>query len=101
MKPPPIISWKAIAESEIWQTQIIPWLEDMYGDTLEDLRAKSQVDSFHYWQGYATAIRSIMDIPGDMVVAEREAAARENKDDGERDATRRDWLRSIRTAIGR
>lgn len=104
----PIIEWAAIANSELWETQIEPWLDEFERDAAEDMGNgrkiepdMSTLEAYRYWQGYRAAIKAVRNMPDDMVIAEREMSRLENEDNGKRDASRRDWLRGIRTALGR
>jgi hypothetical protein len=92
------ISWQAIVTSEAWEYHIEPWLKELHTDCLLDL-SECDLKDVRFRQGYAKAIQDVLNIPNEMIEAERMEREEENKENGRRDIERRDWLRTIRRAI--
>ena len=93
-------NWKAINHSDIWNEEIRPWLTELRQDALEDMARAKDVDEYRYWQGYCKALAVAVEMPQEMIEAERLIAEQEKTDIGSANNARRDWVRNARRAIG-
>lgn len=77
--------FRLIRDSELWREQIKPWLESMYFDSLEDKcppfanNPAANLEAYHFWRGFADAVRTIAELPDADVAAERAYEAEEKK----------------------
>lgn len=79
--------WQLIVESDIWQEQIVPWLQEMRQDALEEKanpltpigieEPGASLEKYHYWRGAVAVLKVVMDYPAAMIEIERAEKAQE------------------------
>lgn len=79
-------NWQAIESADIWQEQVRPWLEAMRQDGLEEKAPHSPgaetatLEAYHYWRGWCAALKAVLEMPADMIEANRYLEAQEKED---------------------
>lgn len=78
-------NWEAILASTIWTETIYPMLSEHYQFALEQrlpgmMTEMPTLEEYHFWRGYAAAIKMVKDAPQDMMEANRQEKEKAEED---------------------
>lgn len=83
-------NWEMIQVSDLWKSQVKPFVEAMRQDGLEQRAGQfgaplgggqmPTLEEFHFWRGWCAALKAISEMPDEMVELDREKRAQETKD---------------------
>lgn len=71
MIEPPQVNWQAIHLSDTWQEHIRPWLAAYRQDLLEAGPHAQDLEHYNQWRGAAQTVQALLDMPEEMLEAER------------------------------
>lgn len=80
--------FEEVVQSEVWQEQIVPWLEDMYQTKIEDLLPEHRKEpwEYDYARGFCAALKLVLALPAQALELEKV-----NKQQGDQDEAVQSW----------
>lgn len=88
MIDPPPVNWQAIHGSDVWHEHIRPWLAAYRQDLLEEGPHSMTAEEFQRWRGAAQTVQALLDMPEEMLEAERLEREQEKNEKARRDGDR-------------